>query len=178
MLSAYCRGFMRRSRVRTSTDKDGHRSLIRREVAARGFGPSLRSRPTVDEARRLGAARGQSIRISPDFGGQRAISVYARAHPTTDITTHCLSSRLLLGQHSLPTSSISTVVQKWLAIPTGLDVTAKMSGNKMWEVDPETRSKLQAIAKTNGNNKCVDCGAPSPQWVCGKQQYKKPEDEC
>jgi hypothetical protein len=39
-----------------------------------------------------------------------------------------------------------------------------MSG-KMWEVDPETKSKLLDIQKTNDNNKCVDCGAPSPQWV-------------
>ena len=37
--------------------------------------------------------------------------------------------------------------------------------SKMWEVDPETRSKLLTISKTNENNKCVDCGAPSPQWV-------------
>jgi ADP-ribosylation factor GTPase-activating protein 1 len=39
-----------------------------------------------------------------------------------------------------------------------------MSG-KMWEVDPETKQKLQEIQKKNGNNACVDCGAPSPQWV-------------
>ena len=37
--------------------------------------------------------------------------------------------------------------------------------SKMWEVDPETRSKLGEIAKTNENNRCIDCGAPSPQWV-------------
>ncbi|KAH6625664.1 ADP-ribosylation factor GTPase-activating protein 1 [Boeremia exigua] len=37
--------------------------------------------------------------------------------------------------------------------------------SKMWEVDPETRSKLLEIQKTNDNNKCVDCNAPSPQWV-------------
>lgn len=37
--------------------------------------------------------------------------------------------------------------------------------SKMWEVDPETRSKLLEIQKQNENNKCVDCGAPSPQWV-------------
>ncbi|KAK5118410.1 hypothetical protein LTR62_002924 [Meristemomyces frigidus] len=40
--------------------------------------------------------------------------------------------------------------------------------SKMWEVDPETRSKLQEIQKTNENNKCVDCGAPSPQWISPK----------
>jgi len=38
-------------------------------------------------------------------------------------------------------------------------------GSKMWEVDPETRSKLGELQKKNENNKCVDCGAPSPQWV-------------
>ncbi|KAH8724230.1 hypothetical protein GQ44DRAFT_618675 [Phaeosphaeriaceae sp. PMI808] len=37
--------------------------------------------------------------------------------------------------------------------------------SKLWEVDPETRSKLLEIQKTNDNNKCVDCNAPSPQWV-------------
>lgn len=38
----------------------------------------------------------------------------------------------------------------------------------MWEVDPETRSKLLEIQKTNNNNKCVDCNAPSPQWASPK----------
>lgn len=37
--------------------------------------------------------------------------------------------------------------------------------SKMWEVDPETKVKLLEIQKLNENNKCVDCGAPSPQWV-------------
>lgn len=37
--------------------------------------------------------------------------------------------------------------------------------SKLWEVDPETKAKLQDIQKKNGNNVCVDCGAPSPQWV-------------
>ncbi|KAI6864999.1 hypothetical protein D0869_15487 [Hortaea werneckii] len=40
--------------------------------------------------------------------------------------------------------------------------------SKMWEVDPETRSKLLEIQKQNENNKCVDCGAPSPQWISPK----------
>ncbi|EEP79468.1 conserved hypothetical protein [Uncinocarpus reesii 1704] len=35
--------------------------------------------------------------------------------------------------------------------------------SKLWEVDPETRSK-----KTNGNDRCCDCGAPSPQWASPK----------
>ncbi|QIX01002.1 hypothetical protein AMS68_006519 [Peltaster fructicola] len=40
--------------------------------------------------------------------------------------------------------------------------------SKLWEVDPETRSKLQEIQKQNENSKCVDCGAPSPQWASPK----------
>ncbi|KAF2736260.1 ArfGap-domain-containing protein [Polyplosphaeria fusca] len=40
--------------------------------------------------------------------------------------------------------------------------------SKMWEVDPETRSKLLEIQKTNRNNVCVDCNAPSPQWASPK----------
>ncbi|OCK81079.1 ADP-ribosylation factor GTPase-activating protein 1 [Lepidopterella palustris CBS 459.81] len=40
--------------------------------------------------------------------------------------------------------------------------------SKMWEVDPETRSKLLEIQKENGNAVCVDCGAPSPQWASPK----------
>ncbi|KAF2144125.1 uncharacterized protein K452DRAFT_223500 [Aplosporella prunicola CBS 121167] len=40
--------------------------------------------------------------------------------------------------------------------------------SKMWEVDPETRSKLLEIQKENGNNSCVDCNAPSPQWASPK----------
>ncbi|GAM87334.1 hypothetical protein ANO11243_053570 [Dothideomycetidae sp. 11243] len=42
-----------------------------------------------------------------------------------------------------------------------------MSG-KLWEVDPQTKSKLQEISKANKNNRCVDCGAPSPQWASPK----------
>ncbi|KAK2766072.1 Zn finger-containing GTPase- Activating Protein for ARF [Arachnomyces sp. PD_36] len=38
----------------------------------------------------------------------------------------------------------------------------------LWEVDPETRSKLLAIQKTNGNDRCCDCDAPSPQWASPK----------
>ncbi|KAL5114588.1 Zn finger-containing GTPase- Activating Protein for ARF [Pleosporales sp. CAS-2024a] len=40
--------------------------------------------------------------------------------------------------------------------------------SKMWEVDPETRTKLLEIQKENDNMKCVDCGAPSPQWASPK----------
>ncbi|RYP90084.1 hypothetical protein DL770_003776 [Monosporascus sp. CRB-9-2] len=43
-----------------------------------------------------------------------------------------------------------------------------MSSKAMWEVDPETRSKLLAIQKTNNNNVCCDCNAPSPQWASPK----------
>ncbi|CAN8102390.1 unnamed protein product [Discula destructiva] len=38
----------------------------------------------------------------------------------------------------------------------------------MWEVDPETRSKLLAIQKEFGNSLCCDCNAPSPQWASPK----------
>ncbi|KAF2766613.1 ArfGap-domain-containing protein [Teratosphaeria nubilosa] len=40
--------------------------------------------------------------------------------------------------------------------------------SKLWELDPETRAKLQVIQKENENSKCVDCGAPSPQWISPK----------
>ncbi|KAI0014474.1 zinc finger protein gcs1 [Xylariaceae sp. FL0662B] len=43
-----------------------------------------------------------------------------------------------------------------------------MASKAMWEVDPETRSKLQAIQKTNNNNNCCDCNAPNPQWASPK----------
>ncbi|RDW77792.1 putative ADP-ribosylation factor GTPase-activating protein GCS1 [Coleophoma cylindrospora] len=43
-----------------------------------------------------------------------------------------------------------------------------MASKAMWEVDPETRSKLLEIQKVNGNDRCVDCGAPSPQWASPK----------
>ncbi|KAI9751137.1 MAG: hypothetical protein M4579_006189 [Chaenotheca gracillima] len=38
----------------------------------------------------------------------------------------------------------------------------------MWEVDPETRSKLAEIQKKEGNSLCCDCGAPAPQWASPK----------
>ncbi|KAI1944028.1 Zn finger-containing GTPase- Activating Protein for ARF [Ophidiomyces ophidiicola] len=40
--------------------------------------------------------------------------------------------------------------------------------SKLWEVDPETRSKLLLVQKTKGNDRCCDCGAPSPQWASPK----------
>ncbi|KAK1145732.1 Zn finger-containing GTPase- Activating Protein for ARF [Aspergillus melleus] len=40
--------------------------------------------------------------------------------------------------------------------------------SKMWEVDPETKAKLLLYSKTNGNDRCCDCGAPSPQWASPK----------
>ncbi|KAI0889048.1 ArfGap-domain-containing protein [Annulohypoxylon maeteangense] len=43
-----------------------------------------------------------------------------------------------------------------------------MASKAMWEVDPETRSKLLAIQKTNNNNICCDCNAPNPQWASPK----------
>ncbi|KAI2606846.1 ArfGap-domain-containing protein [Hypoxylon fragiforme] len=43
-----------------------------------------------------------------------------------------------------------------------------MTSKAMWEVDPETRSKLLSIQKTNNNNVCCDCNAPNPQWASPK----------
>lgn len=43
-----------------------------------------------------------------------------------------------------------------------------MASKAMWEVDPETKSKLLAIQKTNNNNVCCDCNAPNPQWASPK----------
>ncbi|KAG5926688.1 hypothetical protein E4U42_003031 [Claviceps africana] len=43
-----------------------------------------------------------------------------------------------------------------------------MASKAMWEVDPETRSKLAALQKESKNNICCDCGAPSPQWASPK----------
>ncbi|KAI4128873.1 MAG: hypothetical protein LQ338_002502 [Usnochroma carphineum] len=38
----------------------------------------------------------------------------------------------------------------------------------MWEVDPETKTKLLALQKLPGNTTCCDCSAPSPQWASPK----------
>ncbi|KAJ4149761.1 Zn finger-containing GTPase- Activating Protein for ARF [Fusarium falciforme] len=43
-----------------------------------------------------------------------------------------------------------------------------MASKGMWEVDPETRSKLAALQKESKNNLCCDCNAPSPQWASPK----------
>jgi len=43
-----------------------------------------------------------------------------------------------------------------------------MASKAMWEVDPETRSKLAALQKESSNNVCCDCNAPSPQWASPK----------
>ncbi|KAI9371261.1 hypothetical protein BJX61DRAFT_534962 [Aspergillus egyptiacus] len=40
--------------------------------------------------------------------------------------------------------------------------------SRMWEVDPETKAKLLKYSKVNGNDRCCDCGAPSPQWASPK----------
>ncbi|WKT46273.1 Arf GTPase activating protein [Fusarium oxysporum f. sp. vasinfectum] len=44
----------------------------------------------------------------------------------------------------------------------------KMASKGMWEVDPETRSKLATLQKESKNNVCCDCNAPSPQWASPK----------
>ncbi|MCJ1308016.1 Zn finger-containing GTPase- Activating Protein for ARF [Agyrium rufum] len=38
----------------------------------------------------------------------------------------------------------------------------------MWEVDPETKSKLLALQKLPGNSTCIDCPAAAPQWASPK----------
>ncbi|KAL8758935.1 MAG: hypothetical protein Q9184_003779 [Pyrenodesmia sp. 2 TL-2023] len=38
----------------------------------------------------------------------------------------------------------------------------------MWEVDPETKTKLLALQRLPGNTTCCDCSAPSPQWASPK----------
>ncbi|KAI0132234.1 zinc finger protein gcs1 [Xylariales sp. AK1849] len=43
-----------------------------------------------------------------------------------------------------------------------------MASKALWEIDPETKSKLLAIQKTNNNNNCCDCNAPNPQWASPK----------
>ncbi|ODA76729.1 hypothetical protein RJ55_08000 [Drechmeria coniospora] len=43
-----------------------------------------------------------------------------------------------------------------------------MASKAMWEVDPETRSKLAVLQKEPKNSVCCDCGAPSPQWASPK----------
>ncbi|PHH74816.1 hypothetical protein CDD80_2832 [Ophiocordyceps camponoti-rufipedis] len=43
-----------------------------------------------------------------------------------------------------------------------------MATKAMWEVDPETRSKLAALQKESKNDVCCDCSAPSPQWASPK----------
>ncbi|KAL4874735.1 hypothetical protein BJY04DRAFT_203251 [Aspergillus karnatakaensis] len=40
--------------------------------------------------------------------------------------------------------------------------------SKLWEVDPETKAKLLQYSRVNGNDRCCDCGAPSPQWASPK----------
>ncbi|KAI9167153.1 ADP-ribosylation factor GTPase-activating protein GCS1 [Paramyrothecium foliicola] len=43
-----------------------------------------------------------------------------------------------------------------------------MATKAMWEVDPETRSKLATLQKEPKNSVCCDCNAPSPQWASPK----------
>ncbi|EPS38421.1 hypothetical protein H072_7828 [Dactylellina haptotyla CBS 200.50] len=45
-----------------------------------------------------------------------------------------------------------------------------MASSGMWEVDPETRRKLLELQKRPGNNICVDCESPSPQWLRATDQ--------
>ncbi len=77
--------------------------------------------------------------------------------------SHCTSYDLEAPQNPQGTA----VCDNTTNTPNSHEKTTTMS-SKMWEVDPETRSKLLTISKTNSNNRCVDCGAPSPQWASPK----------
>lgn len=37
-----------------------------------------------------------------------------------------------------------------------------------WKVDPDNRRRLLQLQKVGTNKKCVDCGAPNPQWASPK----------
>lgn len=37
-----------------------------------------------------------------------------------------------------------------------------------WKVDPDTRRRLLQLQKIGANKKCIDCGAPNPQWATPK----------
>lgn len=37
-----------------------------------------------------------------------------------------------------------------------------------WKVDPDNRRRLLQLQKIGSNKKCVDCGAPNPQWASPK----------
>ncbi|CAI4057039.1 hypothetical protein SKDZ_04G0190 [Saccharomyces kudriavzevii ZP591] len=37
-----------------------------------------------------------------------------------------------------------------------------------WKVDPDTRRRLLQLQKVGANKKCMDCGAPNPQWATPK----------
>ncbi|QLG74233.1 hypothetical protein HG535_0G01170 [Zygotorulaspora mrakii] len=37
-----------------------------------------------------------------------------------------------------------------------------------WKVDPENRRRLLQLQKIGPNKKCIDCGAPNPQWASPK----------
>lgn len=61
----------------------------------------------------------------------------------------------LLASFTCQTSRLDSHISRTTAYP-------------MWEVDPETRSKLLEIQKKPGNNQCCDCSAPAPQWASPK----------
>ncbi|EDO15011.1 hypothetical protein Kpol_400p5 [Vanderwaltozyma polyspora DSM 70294] len=37
-----------------------------------------------------------------------------------------------------------------------------------WKVDPDNRRRLLQLQKVGSNKRCVDCGAPNPQWASPK----------
>ncbi|SCV05296.1 LANO_0H04368g1_1 [Lachancea nothofagi CBS 11611] len=40
--------------------------------------------------------------------------------------------------------------------------------SEQWKVNPDNRRRLLQLQKIGGNKKCVDCGAPNPQWASPK----------
>ncbi|SCU96412.1 LAME_0F16160g1_1 [Lachancea meyersii CBS 8951] len=40
--------------------------------------------------------------------------------------------------------------------------------SEQWQVNPDNRRRLLQLQKLGGNKKCVDCGAPNPQWASPK----------
>ncbi|TAQ87304.1 hypothetical protein B7494_g4349 [Chlorociboria aeruginascens] len=80
-----------------------------------------------------------------------------------------LANRRTLSNLTVPYYRWRSIAWNSLTPVVGL---AKKAGNMaskaMWEVDPETRSKLVEIQKSNSNDRCADCNAPSPQWASPK----------
>lgn len=94
---------------------------------------------------------------------------------------HCLLYFLSIAPRStqiLPASHVSHVggrpgdKDKGALFPHRCFLTTSTAHRKDRKTNKLTRSnvppkQLLQISKTNGNDRCCDCGAPSPQWVRG-----------